>query len=372
MAAKHMDWRYPAGAGDAGIFEIGRRLAEALGRAPDVTRFTYDPRDMLRATREIEAAGRGGRLLVGFQTSGKLAVEADRYADLLAAGTQLTVWATGPRPDHAGLAGLDYRSVPADVHRLRNQWFLVADGREPLAFVSYELGDPDLFGIGGAGTAGKRFVGFVSDDAGVVDLIVRDVLAPVALPPAPPAPRLPSAAAIELAESSRLVDQPPSGAADGSVVVAVGRGDGRAALLAALAIASRERRDLVVVDRSAEGFASPYTDLRGDDAYRPDAGTLFGPGVAAAEGRQDVALYLDAAAASGVTAGGWFPTHAGYGGLAEAARRFDGALVVLPPDAATPGLAERLRGMVPDRLRAGIGLLVIVAAPAPQPALSRG
>lgn len=44
MAAKDMDWTYPVGAGDSGIFEMGRRLAEALGRAPDATRFTYDPR----------------------------------------------------------------------------------------------------------------------------------------------------------------------------------------------------------------------------------------------------------------------------------------------------------------------------------------
>jgi hypothetical protein len=371
MAAIKMDWTYPAGAGDAGIFEIGRRLAEALGRGPDVTRFTYDPRDMLRATREIERAARGGRLLVGFQTADKLSVEADRYAALIAAGTQLTVWATGPRPAHPGLAALDYRSIPADSHRVRNQWFLVADGRESIAFVSYELGDPASFGIGGAATPGKRFVGFVSDDPGVVDLLVREVLSPIAAPSAPSAPRIPSAAALELAESSRLVDaEVPPGAGSGSVVVAVGRGDDRAAVLVALALAGRGNRDLVVVDRSAEGFASPYTDLRGDDAYRPDADTLFGAAVAYGEGRQRLAVYLEAAAAAGVTAGGWFPTHAGYGGMAEAARRFGGALFVLPPDAAHPGLAERLRGMVPERLRAGTGVPVIVAPPSP--AVSRG
>ena len=61
MAATEMDWTYPAGAGDSGIFEIGRRLSEALGRAPDATRFTYDPRAMLRTTRDIERASTGGR-----------------------------------------------------------------------------------------------------------------------------------------------------------------------------------------------------------------------------------------------------------------------------------------------------------------------
>lgn len=77
-----MDWTYPASSGDAGIFEIGRRLAEALGRAPDATSFTYDPRAMLRTTRQIERAARGGRLLVGFQKADKLLVEADRYVVL--------------------------------------------------------------------------------------------------------------------------------------------------------------------------------------------------------------------------------------------------------------------------------------------------
>ncbi len=360
-----MDWTYPTGSGDAGIFEIGRRLAEALGRAPDVTRFTYDPRDMLRATREIERSARGGRLLVGFQTADKLRVEADRYADLLQAGTQLTVWATGARVEHPGLAGLDYRSLPPDSCRLQNQWFLVCDSPEALAFVSYELGDPATFGVGGAATPGKRFVGFVSDDPGVVDMLVRAVLSPVAAPPAPaqPAtPRPPSAAALELAAlSERAGTTPDSGAGSGSVVAAVGRGADRAAFLAAVAIARGENREMVLVDRSAEGFASPYTDLRGDDAYRPSADRLFDAVLARSEGREALAVYLEAASAAGVTAGGWFPTRAGYGGMVEAARRFGGALFVLPPDAASPSLAERLRGMVPGQLHAGTGLPVIVA-----------
>jgi hypothetical protein len=362
-----MDWTYPIGSGDAGIFEIGRRLAEALGRAPDVTRFTYDPRDMLRATREIERSARSGRLIVGFQTADKLRVEADRYADLLNGGTQVTVWATGPRPEDAGLAGLDYRSIPKDRSRLQNQWFLICDSPEPLAFVSYELGDPATFGIGGAATPGKRFVGFVSDDPAVVDLLVRAALSPiVAAPmtaePAPAMPRSPSAAARELAASSMGITRGAGPAAgSGSVIVAVGRGTDRAAFLEGLAISRRENRELVVVDRSAEGFASPYTDLRGDDANRPDADRLFDAAFARSEGRDALAVYLEAASVAGVTAGGWFPTRAGYGGMAEAARRFRGALFVLPPESASPSLAERLRGMVPGQLRTGIGLPVIVA-----------
>ena len=39
---------------EAGIFEIGQRIAQALGHVPDVIRFSYDPREMVRTTREVE------------------------------------------------------------------------------------------------------------------------------------------------------------------------------------------------------------------------------------------------------------------------------------------------------------------------------
>ncbi len=359
MASNLMDWTYPALAGDSGIFEIGRRLAEALGRAPDATRFTYDPRAMLRTTREIEQASRGGRLLVGFQVAAKVAVEVERYRDIAEAGTDVVIWATGDRPD--GLDGLDYRALPADTHRLENQWFLVTDRPERLAFVSYELGDPATFGVGGAASPGKRFVGFVSDDPEVVELLVRTLL-PIAAPAAPTAPRPPSAAALALIEASDANSERSQGAQDGSVLVAVGRGADRSAFVTALSIARRERRNLVLIDRSAEGFQSPYHDLRGDDADRPSPDRLFDAAFARREGRGTLAEYLEAAQLAGVTVGGWFPTDAGPEGLADAARRFGGAVVVLPPDAARPGLAERIRGMAPDRIRAAIGLPILIAA----------
>jgi hypothetical protein len=357
-----MDWTYPDLSGDSGIFEIGRRLAEALGRAPDATRFTYDPRAMLRTTREIERAARGGRLLVGFQKAAKVEFEVDRYQALAQAGTEVVVWASGPRPDAPGLEGIDYRALPADTRRLENQWFLVTDRPERLAFVSYELGDPATFGLGGAASSGKRFVGFVSDDPEVVDLLVRSLL-PIAAPKAPAPPSPPSAAAMDLVEASEAAtDALTSEAAAGSVLVPVGRGADRQAFIAALALARREKRDLVLIDRSAEGFVSPYHDLRGDDAGRPSPDRLFDGAFARSDGRGALAEFLDAAQVAGVKAGGWFPTASGSAGLAEAARRFGGAVVVLPPDALRPSLAERVRGMAPDRLRTSILLPVLIAA----------
>lgn len=366
MAAIDMDWTYPDGAGDSGIFEIGRRLAEALGRAPDATRFTYDPRAMLRTTREIEHASLGGRLLVGFQAAAKFDLEAQRYRALLAAGTHVIAWAAGSRAAAPGLEALDYRALPADTRRLENQWFLVSETPQPVAFVSYELGDPSTFGVGGAASPGKRFVGFVSDDPGVVELLIRS-LQSIGAPSAPAEPVLPSAAAIELVRASDVLMERAvagAGATAGAVVVAVGRGADRPAFIAALALARSESRTMVIVDRSAEGFGSPYHDLRGDDAGRPSPDRLFDVAAARREGRGALISYLEAAAAAGVTAGGWFPTAAGAAGLAEAGRRFGGAIVVVPSDVGRPSFAERLRGMAADRLGVALGLPLLVAGDA--------
>lgn len=358
-----MDWTFPADAGEPGMFEVGRRLAEALGRLPDATRFTYDPRDMLRATRLIEAASRGGTLLVGFQTNAKLERERERYLDLIAAGTRITAYATGPVP--SGLAGLEYREQRPDVHRLANQWFLVSDAPDPVAFVSWELGDPASFGVGGAATPGKRFVGFVSDDPAVITELLTTLRGVPGVRPTPPPP-MPTAGdgsdAGALIEAAARLDPPPSGAGDGAVVVPVGRGTDRTpALVLALAIAAREHRRLVVVDRGAEGlFTSPYSSFRSDDADRPDPDLLFDASIARKEGRGETVAALAAAEALGIDAGGWFPTEAGMDGLDEAVRRFGGGLLVLPGSIRQPSIAERLRGMRPDRLL-GLSTALIVA-----------
>jgi len=232
---------------------------------------------------------------------------------------------------------------------------------------SFNAGRPtcwSTFGIGGAASPGKRFVGFVSDDADVIDLLIRTLL-PIGAPPPPAEQGPPSASALELVKASDvLLDEPASDAGAGAVVVAVGRGADRLAFITALALARREGRALVIVDRSAEGFGSPYHDMRGDDAYRPSPDRLFDITVARREGRGALITYLEAATAAGVVAGGWFPTVSGAEGLAQAGRRFGGAIVVLPSDVIRPSLAERLRGMAADRLGPVIGLPMVVAGEA--------
>ena len=132
-----MDWTYPTGAGPEGLFEIGRRLAEHLGRLPDATSFLSDPREMLRITRRVESVARGGRLWVGFQTAAKLDAEVGRYQALMAAGTKVIAFGSD-RPT-ADLSGLEYRQQWPDHYRFGNQWFLISDAPERIAFVSWEI-----------------------------------------------------------------------------------------------------------------------------------------------------------------------------------------------------------------------------------------
>ena len=179
-----MDWDYPRGAGPEGIFEIGRRLAEHIGRIPDATTFTNDAREMLRLTRRVEAEARGGRLFVGFQNAQKLELERPRYEALAAEGTQVVAFGEGQLDEP--IEGLEYRSLQPDHARLANNWFLVSDAPERVAFVSWETSRPEDFGEGGAATPGKTFVGFVTDDP-VVVAELASVLGTFGRP-APPTP----------------------------------------------------------------------------------------------------------------------------------------------------------------------------------------
>ncbi|MDZ7727349.1 MAG: hypothetical protein U5Q44_03660 [Dehalococcoidia bacterium] len=360
-----MDWTYPVGGGDAGVFEIGRRLAVHLGRLPDVTSFVHDAREMLRVTRRVESAARTGTLYVGFQNAAKLDAEWQRYRDLVEAGTRVVAFATGrPAQD---TPGLDYRELDKDVHRLENQWFLVSNAPEPVAFVSWEIGDPAQFGVGGATSPDKRFVGFVSDDPAVVAELVEALEARMAPPPAArtvePYP-LPGAIEHQAAELVAKVDESviePTNALPGSVIVPVGRSDSAAAVTMALAIARREQRQLVVVDRTAESlFTSPYSGVRADDEFRPRPDSLFGVSLAWREGRGETAAALRAADLLGIPAGAWFPTAAGADGLRVAIARFCGAVLVVPASAQNPGIGERIRGMTLDNLQ-HLGVAALVA-----------
>lgn len=171
-----MDWRYPAVEPQnraRGIAEIAERLVAAIGDTRLAgTSFTYDAREMLHATREIEATlANGGRLWVGFQNAAKLEHESTRYARITSSGAQVVAFGTGVPQLPADLE-LRWIGVEPSTDRLENQWFLVTTEPEPIAFVSWEVSEPERFGQGGIGDPEKRFVGFVSQDPRVIDALV--------------------------------------------------------------------------------------------------------------------------------------------------------------------------------------------------------
>lgn len=171
-----VDW-HRLGDGDseagrrAGVLDLLRRAQQELGGGPLTgTRLLYRVAEMLAATREIEAAVRGHdtALLVGFQRAGKLDGEAATYRRLVAAGVRVTAFGTGePRQQ----TGVRWVRLPEDQAALQNQWLLVAERPEPIAFVGFETSDPQWFGRAGIAGGARSFTGFVSGDRRLVRAI---------------------------------------------------------------------------------------------------------------------------------------------------------------------------------------------------------
>jgi hypothetical protein len=157
----------------AGVLDLLRRAQGELGGGPLTgTRFLYHARDMLAATREIETAVRGAdtTLFVGFQRAEKLDGEAGTYRGLVAAGVRVIAFGTG-EPGH--LPGLDWVPLPEDQAALENQWLLVAEQPEPIAFVGFETSEPERFGRAGVSDGSRTFTGFVSGDRRLVRAIAE-------------------------------------------------------------------------------------------------------------------------------------------------------------------------------------------------------
>lgn len=171
-----VDW-HRLGNGDseaarrAGVLDLLRRAQQELGGDPLTgTRLLYHTPDMLAATREIEAAvrGAGASMFVGFQRAEKLEAEAGTYRDLVASGVRVTAFGTGePRRP----TGVGWVPIPEDHAALQNQWLLVSDLPEPIAFVGFETSDPERFGRAGVARGARTFTGFVSGDRRLVRAI---------------------------------------------------------------------------------------------------------------------------------------------------------------------------------------------------------
>ncbi|HEY6590677.1 MAG TPA: DICT sensory domain-containing protein [Actinomycetota bacterium] len=173
-----MDW-HRLGNGDseagrqAGVLDLLRRAQRELGGGPLTgTRFLYHVRDMLAATREIEAAVRGHdtTLYVGFQRADKLAGEAATYRDLVAAGVRVTAFGTG---EPGQPTGVHWVPLPENQAALQNQWLLVTERPEPIAFVGFETSEPDRFGRAQVTDPARTFTGFVTGDRRLVRAIAE-------------------------------------------------------------------------------------------------------------------------------------------------------------------------------------------------------
>lgn len=173
-----MDW-HRLGDGDseagrrAGVLDLLRRAQRELGGGPVTgTRLLYAPRDMLAATREIEAAVRGAdtTLFVGFQRAAKLDGEAATYRDLVAAGARVVAFGTG---EPAEATGVRWVRLAEDHAAIQNQWLLVTEQPEPIAFVGFETSEPERFGRVEVTDPSRSFTGFVTGDRRLVRAIAE-------------------------------------------------------------------------------------------------------------------------------------------------------------------------------------------------------
>ena len=166
--------------------ELLARAQQELGEPLLGARFLYDARQMLAATREIERAATapGTTLYVGFQRAEKLDGEARIYRDLSRQGVEVIAFGTGAP---AEVSQVRWVRLPEDHGALENQWFLVTETLEPLAFVGFEISPSDRIGQGGAADPSRTWAGFVTDNPRLVRAIASHLhgLADRAAPPAP-------------------------------------------------------------------------------------------------------------------------------------------------------------------------------------------
>ena len=68
---------------------------------------------------------------------------------------------------------MDWVRLPEDQAALQNQWLLVAEQPEPIAFVGFETSEPDRFGLAQVTDPERTFTGFVTGDRRLVRAIAE-------------------------------------------------------------------------------------------------------------------------------------------------------------------------------------------------------
>jgi hypothetical protein len=344
-----VDWHRGPGTGEkaaAGVAQLLARAQEELGGPLLGARFLYDARQMFAATREIERAvsAPGTTLYVGFQRAEKLDGEAPIYRNLTRQGVQVIAFGTGTPTE---VPEVRWVRLPEDHGALANQWFLVTQTPEPIAFVGFETSPSDRIGEGGATDPSRTWAGFVTDDPRLVAAIASHL----------------QALADQRAPSAR---DAPVTAPSTMLLVATDDGTDPAYAVcrrAGLEVARREGATVILYDRSSESYlvdpyeSGPWTSQNhGPAGDRPlDLPELL------RLGRRYLAEQVTEGRALGLQVGAWLARGTGPAAMAAACERLQVDRVVLPDKLARPSLRDRVLGRTlagfQDRLSAKITLV---------------
>ena len=316
--------------------DVATLLKEAAGDEQlRGTFFVNDAREMLRATREIERAAseQGATLYVGFQDAARLEDEADVYRDLV---DHADVTAYGVGQPRVEIEQLEWISVPRDRRALHNQWFLVLEGDERLAFVGYETSPPKSFRKGPSYNDERTWEGFTTGDERLVQHLVH---------------RLEHARALATRQPTTWY---LAATDDGS--------DPRYAAVrqTALEAALADDAGLILYDRTTESYltnpypSGPWSDQQ--DALSPSWD--LSPGRLDAIGRGYLADQMRSAVDSGVVTVAHLAVDRGAKALYEAVSRHSPDAVFLPAHLSTPSLLDRVRGNTLSALAAVVGVPV--------------
>ena len=327
-----MDWYRRPGKGEdatSGVAELLARAQQELGGPLLGAKFLYDARQMFAATREIERAVSepGTTLYVGFQRAEKLDGEARIYRDLTSQGVEVIAFGTGAP---AEVSQVRWVRLPENHDALANQWFLVTETPEPIAFVGFETSPPDRIGEGGATNPSRTWAGFVTDDPRLVGAIAG-YLQGVSDREAPPA-----LDGHEVARSTMLLVATDDGA---DPAYAVCRRAG-------LEVARREGAAVVLYDRSSESYlvdpyeSGPWTSQN----HGPAGKTLLTPNELVRLGRRYLVDQVAEGRTLGLQVGAWLARGTGPAAMADACERLQVERAILPAKMARPSLRDRVLG----------------------------
>jgi hypothetical protein len=327
-----LDWyRLQGGSKDAesGVADLLARAQEELGGPLLGAKFLYDARQMLAATREIERAVSKSRstLYVGFQRAEKLDGEARVYRNLTREGVEVIAFGTGTPTE---VPQVRWVSLPQNHDALANQWFLVAETPEPIAFVGFETSPSGRIGEGGVADPSRTWAGFVTDDRRLVGAIAG-YLQGVVDRGAPPA--------MDGHEAER------------STMLLVATDDGvdpayAACRRAGFELARREGAAVALYDRSSESYlVDPYPYGAWTSEYLgPAADKLRDIKELIPLGRRYLADQVAEGRALGLQVGAWLARGTGPAAMATACERLQVGRAILPDKMAHPPLKDRILG----------------------------